>query len=88
MVGAVNDILAIDADTGEITVKVDNAFDYDRQREVIVQVVATDTLGAPTIVNNVYAQLIVTLNDINNKRPEIIMVRIQKTLILPLMKIV
>lgn len=62
---------------GIISTSVDNIFDYDRQKQVIVQIIATDTLTTPEVqrLHTAYAQLTINLIDVNNQTPEIRMVR-------------
>lgn len=71
--GNVQSFLEINETTGEIKISVDDAFDYNRQNEIVVQIKAEDTLGFP--YHSTYVQLFITLIDVNNKPPEIRMVR-------------
>lgn len=72
--------MKIDEETGEIEVTMDNAFSYNRQDEIIVQVMAKDTLGEP--YHTKYAQLTIKLIDVNHQQPEIQMVSINRDFVL------
>lgn len=53
----------------------DNAFDFDRQSEIIFQVQARDTLqllGEPT--HTTFTQVMIEIRDVNNKPPQLKMV--------------
>lgn len=65
---------------GIISTSLDNVFDYDRQKQVIVQIIATDTLTTREVqrLHTAYAQLTINLIDVNNQTPEIRMVRHSK----------
>ncbi|XP_077288501.1 cadherin-AgCad1-like [Arctopsyche grandis] len=71
--GSAEKLLSINNLTGEIYISEDNAFDYQRQNQIIVQVKAMDTLGEP--YHTKYVQLIINLIDVNNKSPQIQMPR-------------
>lgn len=62
-------ILTIDSNTGEITTIIDNAFDYETQTEVYVQIQAEDTLGPNT--HKVVTQLQINVIDVNDEKPRI-----------------
>lgn len=61
-------------DQGVITTKIDNAFDYEKQQVVIIQVQAEDTLGEP--FHKTIAQLTVEVIDVNDEPPRILVVSI------------
>ncbi|XP_041988818.1 cadherin-23-like [Aricia agestis] len=67
LMGNAQDYLTIDKTTGDITVSIDEAFDYHRQNELLIQIRADDTLGEP--YNTATSQLVIRLNDINNTPP-------------------
>ncbi|XP_048489545.1 cadherin-87A-like [Plutella xylostella] len=69
LLGNAASYLAIDELTGEVTVAVDNAFDYHRQNELVVQIRAEDTLGEPYHITT--TQLVIELYDVNNTPPTI-----------------
>lgn len=75
-----NRILKIDEETGEITTSVDNAFDYERQTEVTVQVTATDKFEDEyeTSPHITYAQVTITIEDVNDETPRITVVSISE----------
>lgn len=69
--------LSIEPTTGAIRTAKADTFDYDRQRLVIVQIQAQDQLQANgiTALHTAYTQLQITVLDVNNKTPEMRMVR-------------
>lgn len=67
-----SNLLAID-DQGQITTRVNDAFDFERQEQVIVQIQAGDTLGEP--YHKTFAQLTIDVIDVNDESPEIRMPR-------------
>lgn len=73
-----NRLLHIDED-GLITTAVSNAFDYERQTEMIVQISATDTMediyGSR---HTTYAQLTIQVIDVNDETPRITVVCISR----------
>lgn len=71
MVGSTytNRVLAIDSDTGKISVNADNAFDYDTVNPIFVQVRAIDKVEHTATV-----PLTINLLDVNNKAPTILVV--------------
>ncbi|XP_023948291.1 cadherin-23-like [Bicyclus anynana] len=77
LMGNAQQYLRINESTGDIYVSMDEAFDYHRQSELLVQVRAHDTLGIPSsitgtpVVNTDTAQLVIQLNDINNTPPSL-----------------
>lgn len=75
----------IDEDSGIITTSVSNAFDYERQTEMIVQVSATDTLvDEYGTRHTTFAQLRIEVLDVNDETPRITVVRIYcTTFVLP-----
>ncbi|CAH2085837.1 unnamed protein product [Euphydryas editha] len=68
IMGTAQNILNINEDTGDIHVAVDNAFDYQRQNELLVQIQADDTLAIRNN-NTATAQLVIQLEDVNNVPP-------------------
>lgn len=65
----------IDEDSGVITTAVSNAFDYERQTEMIVQVLARDTLvDEYGTRHTTYAQLTILVLDVNDETPRITVV--------------
>lgn len=78
--GGINDIITrIVDDEGkcELYTKSDNAFDYERQRELNFQVKAQDTLQTMNeALHDVYAQIHIEVLDVNDETPELYMVRI------------
>lgn len=65
----------IDPLNGEIRTLVNNAFDYERQTEMIVQVSATDTLVDEYLNrHSTYTQLTITVLDVNDETPRITVV--------------
>ena len=62
-----NSILTIEDLGGNITTNIDNAFDYEKQEEVIVQIRATDNNNHVTT-----AQLTITVEDINDEKPKMV----------------
>ncbi|OWR42519.1 cadherin membrane protein precursor [Danaus plexippus plexippus] len=69
VLGNAQNFLRIDNETGEIFVSKNNSFDYQRQSEIFVQVLAEDTLGEP--YNTATSQLVIRLKDINNTPPSL-----------------
>lgn len=67
LMGNAVDFLHINNHTGEITVAIDNAFNYHRQNELFVQIRGQDNF--PPEVHTTTSQLIIRLNDINNTPP-------------------
>lgn len=67
ILGNAANFLRIDIDTGDVYVSRDDYFDYQRQNEIIVQILAVDTLGLPQ--NRATTQLTIFLEDINNTPP-------------------
>lgn len=75
MVGSIRQSFAIDAD-GVITTLQDRVFNYERQREVFIQVQAQDTLQTmlePTHIT--YTQVKIEVIDVNDEPPVLKMVR-------------
>jgi hypothetical protein len=66
--------MTIDSVTGSVTVNAD--FNYERQPQVIVTVKAEDSNEPPHVD---YAQITVNVNDINDEKPELYMVRMDTT---------
>ncbi|XP_018321282.1 protocadherin Fat 4 isoform X3 [Agrilus planipennis] len=66
---AMNRVMSIDPETGEIRTTVDRAFDYETSNEVIIQVKAEDSMNDTH--HSVVAQLTVTVLDVNDKTPTI-----------------
>ncbi|XP_045767241.1 cadherin-23-like [Maniola jurtina] len=77
LMGNAQQFLRINESTGDIYVSINDAFDYHRQNELLVQVQAHDTLGIPSsingtpIVNTDTSQLVIQLIDINNTPPSL-----------------
>ncbi|XP_050349459.1 protocadherin Fat 3-like [Nymphalis io] len=67
IMGTAQNILEINEDSGDIFVATDDAFDYHRQSELLVQVRAEDRLGEP--YNTATSQLVIQLEDVNNTPP-------------------
>ena len=61
----------------EIATKVGDIFDYDIAKEVIVQLQAEDTLrtAKQESLHQIFSQLTITVIDVNNKPPQITLVR-------------
>lgn len=75
MGSSANRILNIDEDSGLITTSVSNAFDYERQTEMIVQVLARDTMvDEYGTRHTTYAQLTILVLDVNDETPRITVV--------------
>lgn len=73
--GRIDQSISVNIDTGELRTLIDNAFDYDRQTEIFVQVQARDTLqtrNEPT--HTTFTQVRIQVNDVNNKPPQLKMV--------------
>ncbi|GJQ74066.1 hypothetical protein Trydic_g18988 [Trypoxylus dichotomus] len=66
----INNILTIDNITGKITTNINRALDYETQEEVVLQVRAIDSLMEP--FNTAIAQVIITVIDVNDETPRII----------------
>lgn len=67
-------------DKGIITTSVKDAFDYERQTEVIVQVSATDTLVDEFGTRHTtYTQVTIQVIDVNDETPRITVVCIRKS---------
>lgn len=67
--------MAIDSDNGKLLTIVDDAFDYERQTEVFMQVQARDTLqtfNEPP--HYTYTQIRIQVIDVNDETPELKMV--------------
>nr|CAH7743641.1 unnamed protein product [Callosobruchus chinensis] len=62
----IQDSLSIDKKSGVVTVKIDNAFDYDKVNPVIFQVKAEDNAIPP---HTATVPVTITLLDVNNKKP-------------------
>lgn len=64
---------------GSIYTSSNDTFDYERQTSVLVQIMATDTLQTyeGEKLNTVYTQLLIEVLDINDKTPEMRMVRLE-----------
>lgn len=67
--------MSIEESSGVITTRIDDVFDYESQREVVVQIQAIDTLGPETGHHRVFAQLTINVLDENDETPEIRMPR-------------
>ncbi|KAI5634412.1 cadherin domain-containing protein [Phthorimaea operculella] len=67
LLGNAGNFLKIVDETGDIYVSTDNAFDYHRQNEFLVQIHAEDTLMEP--YHSTTTQLTIKLYDINNTPP-------------------
>jgi len=70
-----NSILSID-DDGIIRTIVEEAFDYERQDKILIQIRATDTLqvSPEDSLNTAFAQLTINVLDVNDETPVIRMV--------------
>ncbi|XP_971388.3 protein dachsous [Tribolium castaneum] len=62
-----NNILTIEALGGNITTKVDDAFDYEKQNEVFIQIMATDLVN-----HTATAQLTIEVVDVNDESPKLV----------------
>ncbi|KAJ6639917.1 Cadherin-23 [Pseudolycoriella hygida] len=71
-----SDLLISESD-GEISTKMADTFDYERQTQVLIQIQATDTLQTypGEKLNSAYAQLIIKVIDVNDETPQIRMPR-------------
>ncbi|CAB3365089.1 Hypothetical predicted protein [Cloeon dipterum] len=63
-----NNALSIDADTGDIKTTRDSPFDFEYQKEIVLQVIATDTADPPHIAT---VPVTLTITDINDTPPRI-----------------
>lgn len=78
LVGGINDTITHqinDKKQCELYTNVDNALDYERQKEVVFQIRAEDTLqtmGEQT--HEVFAQIKIKVGDVNDETPQLIMV--------------
>lgn len=76
-----NRILAIDTDQGIISTLTENAFDYERQTEMVIQVSATDTLVDDYGTRHTtYVELTINVEDVNDETPRITVVSDQQQL--------
>lgn len=66
--------------TGVIETKIDDVFDYESQREVVVQIQGIDRLGPESGHHRVFAQLTIFVQDENDETPEIRMPRASPTI--------
>ncbi|XP_065341978.1 cadherin-23-like [Cloeon dipterum] len=64
-----NNALSIDADTGDITTTRDSPFDFEYQKEIVLQVVATDTANPSP--HSATVPVTLTITDINDTPPRI-----------------
>ncbi|CAG9787433.1 unnamed protein product [Diatraea saccharalis] len=70
LMGNAGDLLRIDEESGNIYVKVDDAFDYHRQNILFVQIRADDTLiTLDRSTHTTTTQLVIQLEDVNNTPP-------------------
>lgn len=71
-----NRLFSIDPESGDISTKITDAFDYEKQTEVLIQILATDTLNITEYctIHRTYAQLTVEVLDINDEPPSITVV--------------
>lgn len=65
-----NQILTIEDKGGDITTLRDNAFDYEKQTEFLLQIQAVDNVG-----NRATAQLTINITDINDENPRLSVVK-------------
>jgi hypothetical protein len=78
LVGGINDFISHSINNDEhceLHTKVDDAFDYERQKEIIFQIRAKDTLqtmGEET--HEVFAQIRINVVDVNDETPQLKMV--------------
>lgn len=73
--GRISESISISPEIGELKTLVDNAFDYERQTEVFIQVQARDTLqtmGEPT--HTTFTQVRIEVIDVNDEAPTLKMV--------------
>ncbi|XP_044258008.1 protocadherin Fat 4-like [Tribolium madens] len=62
-----NNILTIEALGGNITTKVEDAFDYEKQNEVYIQIMATDLAN-----HTATTQLTIQVQDVNDENPKLV----------------
>lgn len=67
-----NNILSIEDLGGDITTLKDDAFDYEKQNEVFIQISATD-LGGHTATT----QLTIQVLDVNDENPKLVVVSLE-----------
>ncbi|CAB3246975.1 unnamed protein product [Arctia plantaginis] len=70
LLGNAGNFLWIDPARGSVYVSVDNAFSYQRQSELFIQVQAVDTLG-DGLHHTATSQLVIQLIDVNNTPPSL-----------------
>ncbi|CAB3235249.1 unnamed protein product [Arctia plantaginis] len=70
LLGNAGNVLWIDPASGSVYVSVDNAFSYQRQSELFIQVQAVDTLGDGPH-HTATSQLVIQLIDVNNTPPSL-----------------
>ncbi|KAJ3664683.1 hypothetical protein Zmor_000233 [Zophobas morio] len=61
-----NTVLTIDEPSGDVSTKIDNAFDYEKQQTVVVDIRATDQANHQAV-----AQLTLTITDVNDESPKL-----------------
>jgi hypothetical protein len=64
-----NTILQIEDLGGDVTTKIDKAFDYEKQNEIYVQIRAVDAGGHPAST-----QLTINVIDVNDENPRLVVV--------------
>ena len=69
----VNARFLINVTTGEVSTRIENAFDYEIQDEVIIQVQARDEMNGTNHIT--IAQLSIEVIDVNDETPVIRVVR-------------
>lgn len=63
------ELFTIESLEGVIRTKIDNAFDYEKQTQVLIQVEAQDSLH--NVHHTAVAQLTVDVKDVNDEQPQI-----------------
>lgn len=78
LVGGINDVISKRINNAlecELFTSVENAFDYERQREVNFQMKSQDTLQTmDEPLHEVFTQIRIIVMDVNDETPELIMV--------------
>lgn len=67
-----NTVLTIDEPSGDVSTKIDNAFDYEKQQTVVVDIRATDQANHQAV-----AQLTLTITDVNDESPKLAAVSVE-----------
>lgn len=77
--GRLSDSISIDIDDGQLMTLIDNAFDYERQTEIFIQVQARDTLQTMNeATHSTITQVRIDIIDVNDEPPTLKMVREQQ----------